>query len=224
MKGLFVLGTDTGVGKTLVSTALLRTWSTVGRPVAACKPCETGDGDDAVQLLGATQRHFDPALVSPYRFRLPAAPLIAAAHAGQVLDFAVLDAAIAELARDAKMILVEGAGGLLVPWTSTATTAELVSHLGLPVLLVARTGLGTINHTLLTLEALERRNITLLGVVLSQTSPVAGEEEGYTVRYLSDRAPVLGVVPWIATTPLVDRQLECARFIDTDAIWSRVME
>ena len=221
-KGLFVLGTDTGVGKTMIATTLLRSWAAVGRRVSGFKPCETGGGDDGAQLGAATGRGIDPEAVSPYRFELAAAPFIAAAQSGVELDFSVLDRHLTTLAADSEVVIIEGAGGLLVPWTATTTTAELVSHVGLPVLLVARTSLGTINHTLLTLEALERRSIPVLGVVFSQTTPKAGPEEHLTVRYLRERVNCLGVVPWLEASSLEARQRECASHFDVEELWRRV--
>ncbi|MEO6953554.1 MAG: dethiobiotin synthase [Polyangia bacterium] len=223
MKGLFVIGTDTGVGKTLVSTTLLRAWATAGRRVAAMKPCETGEGDDGEQLLAATLRPLDPALVRPYRFALPAAPLLAAAREGQHIDLDVLHRALAQLASDAERVLVEAAGGLLVPWTSDTTTADLIARTRLPVLLVARTGLGTINHTLLTLEALRHRDVRVLGLVFSQSAATAGPEEAESVRYLEGaaQAPLLGHIPWLTAGSPTGRQREAAAHLRLEDIWQK---
>lgn len=221
MKGLFVVGTDTGVGKTLVSTALLRAWATAGRVVAAMKPCETGTGDDGELLLAATLRPLDPSLVRPYRFTLPAAPLVAAAHEGRHIDLAVLERALSRLATGAERVVVESAGGLLVPWTDILTTADVILLMRLPVLLVARSALGTINHTLLTLEALRSRSIPVLGIVFSQSASLAGPEEAESLRYLATaaKAPVLGHIPWLTAPTMVERQQQAAAHLQLDAVW-----
>ena len=115
MKGLFVTATDTGVGKTTVSCALLRAWSQRHR-VAAMKPCETGGGDDAEKLIAACGRPLDSSHVRPYAFALPASPAAAAAAAGTpYVDIGNIRRAYAALGDQAEVVLVEGAGGLLVP-------------------------------------------------------------------------------------------------------------
>jgi dethiobiotin synthetase len=215
VRGLFVVGTDTGVGKTLVTTSLVRRWVSQGRRIAAMKPCETGDGDDAAQLMRAVGRPLEPHLVNPLRFALPAAPAIAAASEGRGVDLEALCTAAQTLAGDAERIVVEGAGGLLVPFTRTKTSADLIAALGLPVLVVARTALGTINHTLLTVEALRSRGIPLLGVVFSRSTGKEGPEEADSMTLCAElgRFRVLGTIP-----TLLDG--DAADFFDCDAIFA----
>lgn len=167
-RGLFVTGTDTGIGKTAVSAALLVCFRLLGR-VRYVKPIQTGSGDDDDV---ATVRHLanaraDELLDQGVRLPLPLSPHRAAAHAGVTLTIAGLVRPIeAHDAPDARWI-VEGAGGVLVPIDSAGTLlADVMVRLALPVLVVARAGLGTINHTLLTLEALRRRALTPIGVVM----------------------------------------------------------
>src|SRR5262245_43374770 len=112
------------------------------------KPCETGDGDDAQRLLAASGRAPDPPLVSPYRFALPAAPEVAARRESRRIELPVIVDAYRQLASDAEWTIVEGAGGLLVPLAQGMTLADLIAQLELPIVIVARTRLGTINHTL----------------------------------------------------------------------------
>jgi dethiobiotin synthetase len=216
VKGLFVVGTDTSVGKTLVTTSLVRRWVSEGRRIATMKPCETGDGDDAARLMRAVGRPLDPGLVNPLRFALPAAPAIAAAREGMTVDLGMLVAAAHRLSEDCERLVIEGAGGLLVPFTRTQTCAELVQALGLPVLIVARTALGTINHTLLTVEALRARSIPLLGVVFSRSTGEEGAEEAESMALCAElgRFRVLGIVP-----ALTDAK-DCASAIDCDALFA----
>lgn len=167
-RGYFVTGTDTGVGKTFVATALARHAVSLGRRVFAFKPIETGckgEGDDQRLLCAAAgdwQRGPQRGL---YQFRQPAAPLVAAAAEARTIDCD----AIVELVRStpSDLTIVEGAGGWRVPVTDTADMSVLARHLGLPIILVARAGLGTINHTLLSAEAIARDGCTLATVLLS---------------------------------------------------------
>jgi dethiobiotin synthetase len=183
LKGLFVTATDTGVGKTTVSCALLAAWRKSHR-VAAMKPCETGGGDDADRLIAACGRPLDPSLVRPYAFALPASPEAAAAEAqASYVDIGNIRRCFAQLGDEAELVLVEGAGGLLVPIDPSRTMADLVAALELPLLIVARPSLGTINHTLLTVEAARARGLRVLGVVFSRADPrptSIGPEEPWT--------------------------------------------
>ena len=167
MKGLFVTGTDTGVGKTFVSCALIRAARAAGHRVFAFKPIETGCpagecGEDQQALANAA----GDVLRGTYRLKQAAAPWVAAQAEGVAID---LDRVASDLvaAGTFDRVLVEGAGGWRVPVTRTADTADLARLCGLPVLVVARAGLGTINHALLTIEAIQRDGLVLAGLVLS---------------------------------------------------------
>jgi dethiobiotin synthetase len=207
-RGVFVVGTDTGVGKTTFAIGLVAALVGRGLRVAAMKPCETGDGDDAARLVAATGRALDPALACPYRFELPAAPEVAARRQGAIIDLDRLDSAFQTLASDADFTVVEGAGGLLVPLTAEATYAELVKRLALPVVLVARTQLGTINHTLLTAEVARHRGLEVLGVVFSRTVRHVGPEEDETVETIVQHGGLrsFGVLPFLSATTRKDAQ------------------
>jgi dethiobiotin synthetase len=169
--GWFVTGTDTGVGKTVVACALARALRAAGRDVGVMKPAETGVGPagplDARALREAAGADDPLERICPVQLALPAAPAVAAAHEGVALDLGRIRSAWEELAARHAVMVVEGAGGLLVPLGPRYAMAELAGELGLPLLVVARAALGTINHTLLTLEAAERRGLALAGVVIS---------------------------------------------------------
>jgi dethiobiotin synthetase len=221
MSGLFVTGTDTGVGKTVVSCAITAALTRRGYRLAVLKPCETGDGDDAQRLIAATARPLPLHRVSPYRFALPASPELAAQAAATPIDLARIHDGYQELAVDADLALVEGAGGLLVPIGNGRTIADLASLLGLPLLLVARPSLGTINHTLLTLEAARRRGLAVLGVVFSRSTDTQGPDEpsnpATIARY--GEVSVFGTLPRLddlSTSALADaaeRHLELDRLL-----------
>jgi dethiobiotin synthetase len=170
-RGLFVTGTDTGVGKTVVGCFLAEALRGRGVDVGVMKPIETGVGPqgplDAIALRESAEVDDPLDLVCPQRFELPAAPSVAAAREGREVDRDSIRRAFLALRERHAFLLVEGAGGLLVPITTDYAMVDLIGELGLPVLVVARGSLGTVNHTLLTLEAIERRGLPLAGVVVS---------------------------------------------------------
>ena len=179
--GFFVTGTDTGVGKTVVACALVRAMRERGLDVGAMKPIETGVGEDGpldAQALREAAGSVDPLDdVCPQRFALPAAPTVAAAAEEGAVDRDAIRAAFDRLRARHDWLVVEGAGGLLVPAAEELTMADLARELGLPLLIVARGALGTINHTLLTVEAVERRGLPLAGVVISHAGgPLSGPD------------------------------------------------
>lgn len=218
--GVFVTGTDTGVGKTFVSAALVCRLVQLGCSVGVMKPVETGvDSDtsnhsDAARLMAVAGVKDSLDLVSPYRFPAPLAPFSAASAQGQVIELSEIVRCYEQLAARYPCVVVEGAGGLLVPMDSQWDMSDLVSRLGLPVVLVGRVGLGGINHALLTLEALERRKISVVALLLNETAAPVGsmqlEQQASTVALLRERVsvPLLGPLPY-------QSRVDCAR---TDAV------
>ncbi len=188
MAGLFITGTDTGVGKTLVSCALARGLRAAGIDVGVMKPAETGvpaDGPaDALALVQAAEVTDELDLVCPIQFDLPAAPQAAALHAHRTLSMQRIHEAFEELHTRHTFMLVEGAGGLLVPFDDKTTMADLAVALELPILLVARASLGTINHTLLSLEACAARGLVLTGVVLSHSNGILSDADARNLELL----------------------------------------
>ena len=174
MDGIFISGTDTGVGKTVVTAALARGLRALGVDVGVMKPVETGvtarGPEDAQTLREAAGVTDDLSLVCPIQLALPAAPEAAGRFEAREVPIARIEEAFGILQARHRVMLVEGAGGLLVPLDSKITMADLAGRLRLPVLLVARACLGTINHTLLSIEACERRGLEWLGVVVSHSS------------------------------------------------------
>ena len=181
MRGLFVTGTDTGVGKTEVAAALVSGWRARGLDVGAMKPAQSGVEDglptDADRLAAAAGGTDPAALVCPYSLPAPLAPAVAARLAGVEISLDHLLACAAELGRRHAALVVEGAGGLLVPLTGSHTYADLAVALGLPVLVVARAGLGTVNHAALTCEALRVRGLAIRGVVLNRAGASSDPSE-----------------------------------------------
>jgi dethiobiotin synthetase len=206
-RGLFIAGTDTGVGKTTVGVALTRLALRKGRAPIPFKPVETGcapEPADARRLWEAAGRPVSLAEVCPFPLALPAAPAAAAAAIGLRLDVADLARRGLSLATRGGFLLVEGAGGLLAPYDGATTNADLAAHLGLPVLVVGRTALGTINHVALTLGELARRRLAVAGVLLVQTTPGVAPHEA-TNADLIER--VTGVRPFATLPFLGEREL-----------------
>jgi len=199
--GLFITGTDTGVGKTLVACALVRGLRQAGLDVAAMKAMETGVGPegplDAAALRDAAQSSDLLEELCPLRFALPAAPNVAARCEGAAVDLARVRRAFRRLASRHQVVIVEGAGGLLVPTTDEASMADLAGELDLPLIVVARAALGTINHTLLTLAEAERRGLAVAGVVISHAGGRLSDADEANLGYLRDRlgSRLLGEVP-----------------------------
>jgi dethiobiotin synthetase len=176
MRGLFVTATDTGVGKTEVACALVSGARAAGLDVGAMKPAQSGltpaEPSDAERLRAAAGGGDPFELVCPYQFEAPLAPGVAARLSGVEISMERILEAARTLAARHQALVVEGAGGLLVPLTPRQTYADLAVALGLPVLVVARAGLGTVNHAALTVEALRARGLTVIGLVLNRTMPV----------------------------------------------------
>jgi dethiobiotin synthetase len=199
-KGLFVTGTDTGVGKTIVTAGLVSLARRRGLRALGVKPVETGCAlrsgslypEDGAFLAAASEKAITLDEVTPFRFSLPASPARAAAMEGRKLTVSDLVEHVIALAEDSDLLVVEGAGGLMVPIQENLMMIDLVERLGYPVLLVGRTRLGTVNHTLLSVSALRVRNIQIAGIVLSCSFADIGPEEEYTPR---DIARLVGDIP-----------------------------
>jgi dethiobiotin synthase len=165
LRGLFVTGTDTGVGKTAVAAAIMHRYREFGT-LKYWKPIQTGieqdDDTAAVQGLGCPPKElFAPGI----RLHRPLAPYLSAELSGVRISLQDLEASIADEPETTRWV-AEGAGGTLVPINGTEFMVDLMTHLGMPVLVVARTSLGTINHTLMTLEVLRSRTLNVAGVVM----------------------------------------------------------
>ena len=196
----FVTGTDTGVGKTQASRALLSLLADAGLQPQGFKPYESGCASlsapsDALSLREAARSQLPLELVCPHRFRAPLAPGVAARRLGREPDWKTTLAAWERLKHGP--VVVEGAGGLFVPLDSRHDVIDLISTLRLPVLLVARAGLGTLNHTALSLEALAARDITVAAVLLSRSAPARDPSERDNADLIAERhgVQVLGPVP-----------------------------
>jgi dethiobiotin synthetase len=207
-RGIFITGTDTGVGKTVISAALAVALKHQGLTVGVMKPVETGvsasqsDRSDAARLRDVLQSEASLEAISPYRFALPLAPLAAAQAEQDTIDPSKIQNAYRLLSSRHDYTVVEGVGGILVPITPKTDVADLIAQLNLPVVIVGRSGLGGINHARLTIEALRQRKIRIVALVLNRTVPVrtktAHIQEQTTVDLLRKESglPVLGPLPY----------------------------
>jgi dethiobiotin synthetase len=200
MRGVFVTGTDTGAGKSIVAAAICAALATRGEPVAALKPVVTGLDEpaghwphDHVLLARAAGGRQAPEDVAPYRFGPAVSPHYAAELAGETIEPARILAA----ARRHGLLVCEGVGGLMVPITTGYLVRDLAVDLALPLLVATRTGLGTINHTLLTVEAARAAGLTVAGVVMTPW-PERPERIELSNRLTIER---LGAVPVIGLPP-----------------------
>ena len=207
--GIFVTGTDTGVGKTRVATALLRAFARRGLRAVGMKPvaagCERIDGalvsEDVAALAAASNVTLPVDLINPYRFQPAIAPHLAAELAGETISLQRIGDAYVALAARADRVVVEGAGGFLVPLNEREDFGDLARLLELPVLLVVGMRLGCLNHALLTAEAVQRRGLQFAGWVanrLDATTP--GFEQNVQTLCKRLDAPLLGIVPFAVST------------------------
>lgn len=202
---MFVTGTDTGVGKTLVSTALLHALARHHAHVIGMKPVAAGtvrvDGvdanEDVLALRAASTCVVPPELDNPVLLAEPVSPHIAAARAGMCIDIAHIVTCHRALMKLANAVVVEGAGGFHVPLSDTDTGADLALALGLPVVLVVGLRLGCLNHALLTAEAIRARGLTLAGWVANHVNPTMLAQVD-NIAFLQQRlhAPLLASIPY----------------------------
>ncbi len=200
-KGFFVTGTDTGIGKTTVSCALLHAFAAQGKKAVGMKPIaagsENGQWHDVELLIAASNIRTARECVNPYAFDPPVSPHLAAQQTGVEIDLAVIRRAYQELSTTADIVIVEGAGGFLAPVNRHQTGADLASTLNLPVILVVGMRLGCLNHALLTAQAVRSAGLTLAGWVANCIDPqmLALMENIATLEQRLD-SPLLGVVPF----------------------------
>ena len=193
-RGLFVTGTDTGVGKTVVAAALLRTLAGAGHRAIGMKPVASGlaVGEnvhaDVRALLASGNIAAPVADVNPYAFVLPIAPELAARAAGETIELDRIAAAYSRLASTADAIVVEGAGGALVPLARGIDMLDIPVRLALPVLLVVGVRLGCLNHALLSAAAIAARGLRFAGWVANRIDPEMKESDA-NVAALVDRLP-----------------------------------
>jgi len=221
-RAYFVTGTDTEIGKTLISSALLHALATTGVRAAGMKPVAAGlelrDGlwcnEDVERIAAAANVVLPQQLATPYLLREPASPHIAAALEGVRIEVAHIRQCYEQVASQADAVVVEGVGGFCVPLSEQENTADLAQQLGLPVIMVVGLRLGCINHACLTAEAIAARGLTLAGWVANLVDPHMRHVDANVqtlIRHLP--APLLGRVPTLpaATAAAAAAHLDCSR-------------
>jgi dethiobiotin synthetase len=203
----FVTGTDTGVGKTAISAALLRSFAALGLRSAGMKPVAAGSSgghnDDVEALIAAGSAKVDRSLVCPYLFEPPIAPHIAAREAGVTIDLAAIERAFVALSDLADIVIVEGVGGFRVPLNERDDTAQMARRLGLPVILVVGLRLGCLSHALLSAQAIVAEGLKLAGWVANRIdSAMARADENVAALSERLRAPLIADVPYGAANGL----------------------
>ena len=193
----FVTGTDTAVGKTVAAAALARAELAAGRRVAYCKPVQTGLRPGEPGDAGYVAATAGVAVTEGLRLEEALAPAVAAERDGIKVDVDALVSWCRHQAGGVDMLLVEGAGGLLVPLAEDTTMADLATWLGAEVVVVTRPGLGTLNHTALTVEAARSRGLPVAGLVVCGWPAEPGVTETTNLERLATMAPLLGVIPFV---------------------------
>lgn len=226
MSGICVTGTDTGVGKTVVASALIRGLSSTGR-VAGFKPVASGaiemDGqlknDDALMLIEAMAQAVDYSMINPYCFEPAIAPHIAAEEAGMLVDLDTLVAAYQSLASSFETVVLEGAGGWDVPLSNNQGFPSLIKRLSLPVVLVVGMKLGCINHSVLSQRAISQDGLRLVGWVANRIDPDMQryDENLATLKRLMD-CPCLGEIPDLDQAALSHAE----RWLDLDTLSAQI--
>jgi dethiobiotin synthetase len=204
--GLFITGTDTAVGKTVITAAIATALRQQGRRVGVVKPVASGcvqrrEGlvsEDAELLAHHADSPHPLDIIAPQRFAEPLAPAVAAQRLGEPIDWSAVQRSVDTISAASNVLLIEGVGGILVPLDRDHTVLDLARSLNLPVVIVARASLGTINHTLLTAAALRQANVRIAGVIINEyPAENAGLAEETNPRAIEryGKLPVLAIVP-----------------------------
>ncbi len=198
-RGVFITGTDTEIGKTIIAGGLAASLKQAGTHVGVMKPISSGDTTDAQFLKHAAQVDDALTVINPLCLRYPLAPSVSARLEGREIDMSTVATAFAHLKQKYNFLVVEGVGGIAVPLHGDFLVAHLISQLQLPLLIVARAGLGTLNHTLLTVAFARQFNLQIAGIILNRMQPetagLAEQTNPAEIERLT-QVPVLGVVPF----------------------------
>lgn len=232
LKGIFVTGTDTDVGKTVISAGIAGAMIASGVDVGVMKVVASGcDGNQCgdVEFLTSVSGCKDEIdLVCPVRLKHPLAPMVAAEKEGVSIDIGVIKRAADILMSRHDFLIIEGVGGIAVPVTGDCMVSDLVKMIGLPLVIVSRAGLGTINHTLLTIEFARAKGLDVLGVVFNGyrgTDVEMSEDSNADVIASMSGVKVLGKVPYDDSIDvekgMVGRVVELVeKYVDVDAVVS----
>lgn len=203
MTGIFITGTDTDIGKTVVAAGLAGALMDKGYNVGVMKPVQSGAemkngtlySQDAEVMIKAVGSSDEMELICPVLLREALAPSVAAELEGKQLDLEQIRNAYMELEKRHDLVVVEGAGGIAVPLKDKFLIADLILYLGIPAIIVARAGLGTINHTFLTIEYARKCGISVVGVIINNYKGGIAEQTNPQILSKLTGIPVLGIIP-----------------------------
>ncbi|MEK6545130.1 MAG: dethiobiotin synthase, partial [Nitrospinota bacterium] len=206
-KGIFITGTDTGVGKTVISAGIALLLRSKGINVGIMKPIQSGGRWDTDFLIKASGVKDEIELVNPCYFKKPLAPLTASEIEGVQIDITAIKNAFDELCKRHDIVIMEGIGGLLVPLTEDYFVSTLVSELNIPIIVVSHSGLGAINHTMLTTNHAKEMGIDIIGIIFNKTKKkkkgLAEKTNPSVIERLSG-VPVLGTLPYVSSINISD--------------------
>ena len=228
VNGIFITGTDTEIGKTVIASGIAASLRQAGINVGVMKPISTGDRSDAQYLKHAAQVDDPITLINPIFLQKPLAPSVSARLEGKQIDLSTINEAYKILKRNYDFLIVEGVGGIAVPIEDDFLVAHLINQLELPVLIVAHVGLGTINQTMLTVAFARQLNIPIAGIILnlfhSESAGIAEQTNPAEIERLT-QVPVLGVVPYekCLNTPRPDIKFS-ADIINQHVEWDKLKE
>jgi len=228
-KGFFVTGTDTGVGKTVITVALLKLMRSFGLKACGMKPIETGCVREHEELIPSdgefiknTGQLEEPlGTISPCRFEHPLAPLAASRIEGMPVDFQKIQTTYSQLSSRYEAVIVEGVGGLLVPVTENYSLLDLAQDFGLPLVVVARTGLGTLNHTMLTVNYAQKEGLTVAGIIMNESHPpenTLAEKTNKDILMKISPIPLFGVFPYLRKLDGITIEHAAEQYLDATAL------
>jgi len=221
-KCIFITGTDTDVGKTVIAGCLAAVLNKAGKKVCVYKPVQCGDllegniKSPDLDLVKKLSNIPDEALVNDYSFTMAASPHLAAEHDKTKIDIGSIKEHVKSLINGYDFVLIEGAGGLMVPLTRTYTVLDLIQDLSVPVLVVSRAGLGTINHTSMTVSVLKSLEIPVLGIIFNYFKGGILEEDNKEIIHKLNNVPIIGLVPFSENIEELAENFE--KYIDINMI------
>ena len=223
VKTIFITGTDTSVGKTLITACIAAALLRKGKKVAVYKPVQCGNllkgkiKSPDLEIVRKMSGISENCLFNDYSFKFASSPHLAAELENKKVDVNSIKKHYKEISKKFDYVLIEGAGGLLVPLTREYTVLDLINDLSVPVLVVARAGLGTINHTSLTINALKSKNVEIMGIILNYFKGGLIEDDNKKIIEQLNSVPVIGIVPFSKNLEKLSENSE--KYIDMDKIF-----
>lgn len=234
-QGVFITGTDTGIGKTIITTGLIAALQEAGYDIGGMKPFQSGAyrednkllAPDVEVMLKYTRLNDSYELLNPVRLKPALAPNVAAEIEDEEIELNRVETAYQKLQEQYQGLVVEGAGGLMVPLTDDFLIPDLIKLLDLPIIIVARPSLGTINHTLLTVKTARNLGLDILGVVINdypQKNPGVAEKTNPELIARLGKVPILGIVPHLAQLDAQEGQVDLGSVIKEHVDLERIIE